>query len=109
VVVARTRQVRTPELRTWLRIIHWHILVAFTIPEVITLVLHPAFRRAAVDRGFRKFPQFDSVAERVGGATPRRRVSPSQSTSSRLLRCLTLTSVAVGSDDTDTTVDALKK
>ena len=67
-VVARTRRVRAPGLRTWLRIIHWRILVAFTIPEVITLVLHPIFRRAAVDGGFRKFPQFDSVAERVGEA-----------------------------------------
>lgn len=37
-----------PERRTWLRIIHCTILYAFTIPEVITLVLHCAFRRAAV-------------------------------------------------------------
>ena len=51
-------------LRAWLRIIHCTILCAFTIPEVITLVLHPVFRRAAVTEGFRNFPQFDSVAAR---------------------------------------------
>ena len=49
-------------LSAWLQIIHCCILCAFTIPEVITLVLHPAFRRAAVTVGFRNFPQFDSVA-----------------------------------------------
>ncbi len=42
--------------RTWLRIIHCSILHAVTIPEVITLVLHPAFRRAAVVEGFRNSP-----------------------------------------------------
>ena len=48
----------------WLRIIHCDILCAFTIPEVVTLVLHPTFRRAAVTVGFRNSPQFDSVAAR---------------------------------------------
>ena len=46
--MTRVRRTRAPELRTWLRIVHVSV-VAFTIPEVITLVLHPVFQRAAVD------------------------------------------------------------
>ena len=63
-----------------------YILIAFTIPEVITLVLHPVFQRAAVD-------------EALGGprnlTVLQREKIPSLATSGRLLRRLTLTSVAI--------------
>ena len=70
--------------------IHCDILCAVTIPEVITLVLTLDFSVSRGDRGFRRFPQFDSVA----GAQLGNINSEPGPTSRRLLRCLTLTSVA---------------